>query len=255
MKEFDKLVEIFKTLRGPEGCPWDREQTHDSILQCSVDEVYEFLEAVEDKDRKGMCEELGDLMLQVVFHSQMASENGDFNIRDVLNGINQKLINRHPHVFGDAAARNPDQVIENWEAIKDKEKKHRKSAIDGIPKHLPALFKAEKLQRKAGRVGFDWPEVGPVMDKVDEEIREFKDAIKSGDPEKIEDEFGDVLFALVNAGRHLNVSAEEALRKSVGKFVRRFSYIEKKVNGKKWEKFSLEELDQFWNEAKEMEKK
>lgn len=247
MKEFDECREIFAKLRAPDGCPWDRAQTHDSILQCAVDEVYEFLEAAEARDDHGMCEELGDLLLQVVFHSQMAEERGAFSLRDVIAGLNQKLYKRHPHVFGKDNADNPDQVLKNWEAIKQSEKPQRKSQMDGIPQRLPALFRAEKMQRKAAKTGFDWPDVEPVIEKVKEEVSELKQAAKSGDSAAAEEEFGDLLFALVNAGRHLNISAEGALRKAIHKFEKRFRAVEKEAGPGT---HSLEELDLLWEKVK-----
>lgn len=255
MKEFDELVEIFRKLRSPEGCPWDKAQNHQSILQCAVDEVYEFLEATEEKNESHMCEELGDLLLQVVFHSQMASERGAFAIQDVIQGINQKLYKRHPHVFGDGRADSPDQVIQNWEAIKAEEKPQRKSVVDGVPKSLPALFMAEKVQRKAAGVGFDWPDAGPVWDKVHEELEEFQSAVREGNKDLAHEEMGDILFSLVNLARHSGISAEEALRMTIQKFIRRFQYVEGRMSmaGKKWDKTSLAEMDVFWEEAKGQE--
>jgi tetrapyrrole methylase family protein/MazG family protein len=255
MKEFDELIEIFRKLRGPEGCPWDKAQNHESILQCAVDEVYEFLEAVEEKDDDHMCEELGDMLLQVVFHGQMAEERNAFTLRDVIRGINAKLHRRHPHVFGSLSADTPQQVNLNWEKIKEGEKPERKSILDGIPKALPALFYAEKIQRRAARVGFDWKEIGPVLEKVEEEFAEFKTAAQKEDKEEATEELGDILFSLVNVARHYDISAEEALRRTISKFTRRFRYVEQRVRESKqpWDRFPLSELDIFWEEAKKKE--
>ncbi len=256
MKEFDELISIFKRLRAANGCPWDREQTHESILQCAVDEVYEFLEAVEKGKDASMCEELGDLLLQVVFHAQMASERNAFTIREVLEGLNRKLYSRHPHVFGSVKAETSGQVLQNWEEIKQQEKPHRLSVLDGVPRSLPALFKAEKLQRKAARVGFDWTNPEPVIGKVQEEFSEFAEALRRGEPKEAGEELGDILFALVNLGRHLNISAEESLRKTIEKFDRRFRHVEDRLReaGKEWKSTSLEEMDSYWDEAKRSEK-
>lgn len=257
MNEFDELVGILKRLRAKDGCPWDREQTHESILQCAVDEVYEFLEAAESKDDAGMKEELGDLLLQVVFHSQMASERGAFTISDVVESISRKLYTRHPHVFGSVQADTSRQVLRNWEEIKQKEKPHRTSVLDGVPHSLPALFKAEKIQRKAARVGFDWAEPEPVLNKVREEFEELAEALRAGRKEEAGEELGDILFALVNVARHFEISAEEALRKTIEKFSRRFRHVEDRLRetGKEWKSTSLAEMDTYWDEAKQRERK
>lgn len=256
-KALDRLIEVVEMLRAPDGCPWDREQTHESILSDMVEEVYEFFEAVENKDRSHMKEELGDVLMQVVFHSQIAKEDNNFTIEDVANEIADKLIRRHPHVFGDLIVDSTETVLTKWEAIKlqEKGKEDRHSILDGIPKGLPALFRAEKLQKKAAKTGFDWPEIAPVLDKVEEEFREFREALTKGDINEATLELGDILFSLVNVARHQNISAEEALRLTNSKFSKRFNYIENhyQYNHEKMKEASLEELDQLWDKSKKEE--
>jgi tetrapyrrole methylase family protein / MazG family protein len=255
-KEINKLIEIIAQLRAPGGCPWDREQTHKSILSCLLDETYEFFEAVEEGSVEGMREELGDLLLQVVLHAQMATEAGTFTIEDVAREIGEKLIRRHPHVFGDVQASTSQEVLKNWETIKRGEKQDRKYIVDGIPDALPALFRAEKMQRRVARVGFDWTDMEPVLAKVEEEFAEFRLAIHAKDQANAEEELGDILFALVNVGRHANICAEDALRATVKKFGRRFRYIEDKYSelGKDIKSATLEEMDQYWEESKKNER-
>jgi tetrapyrrole methylase family protein/MazG family protein len=252
-EQIDRFVDIIARLRAPGGCPWDREQTHKSILNCLLDEAYEFFEAVDENDPAKICEELGDLLLQVVLHSQMAQDAGAFTIEDVARGIGDKMIRRHPHVFGDVKVSEPSDVVTNWEAIKKQEKgKERPSALDGIPPSLPALFSAEKIQRKAARVGFDWKDITPVLDKVEEEFDEFREAVEAGDLDHAEEELGDIIFALVNVGRHRGICAEDALRRTVRKFDRRFRYVEQNFRdaGADMSKASLAEMDVFWEESK-----
>jgi len=253
-KELDRLIGIVEKLRSPEGCPWDREQTHHSILSCLLDEAYEFFEAVEENDTDNMREELGDLLLQVILHAQMASEQTNFTIEDVAHDINEKLIRRHPHVFADANVTSSEQVIHNWEKIKKREKTDRKYIVDGIPDALPALFRAEKIQKRVARVGFDWKDEKPVLDKVEEEFREFRDAVEEGDTEHAAEELGDILFALVNVARHHQICAEDAVRATTKKFARRFRYIEDRMkdDGKEFGDTSLEEMDTYWEESKRM---
>lgn len=256
-KNLDRLIEIVARLRGADGCPWDREQTHTSLLSCLLDEAYEFFEAVDKRDDAHMREELGDLLLQVVFHAQMASEEQRFTIEDVAGTISEKLIRRHPHVFGDLKVDSAKEVLKNWEEIKKGEKgnENRTSLVDGIPATLPALFRAEKMQRRVARVGFDWQDIGPVFDKVEEEFREFRDAVTGGNPAHAADELGDILFALVNVARHRNICAEDALRRTVEKFARRFRYVEEKCKEHNipLHKAGLEQLDVFWEEGKKTE--
>jgi MazG family protein len=255
-KEIDALIETIHRLRAPGGCPWDREQTHKSILSCLLDETYEFFEAVENADAKGMREELGDLLLQVVLHAEIARETGAFTIDEVARDINEKLIRRHPHVFGDVEVASSKEVLKNWETIKKREKEHRKYLVDDIPDALPALFRAEKMQRRVARVGFDWSDMNPVLDKVEEEFAEFRQAIANNDHDNAEEELGDILFALVNVGRHKNICAEDALRATVKKFARRFRYIEDAftAQGRDIHKATLQEMDALWEESKKSEK-
>ena len=250
----DRLVKTVALLRAPNGCPWDQEQTHDSIIPDMLDEVYEFFEAVDEKSAEHMREELGDILLQVVFHSQIATEDASFNFDAVADEINKKLIRRHPHVFGDTTVKDTEEVLKNWEQIKKEEKgkEDRLYITDGIPKHLPALVRAEKLQKKVKRYGFEWADVGPALDKVEEEFAEFRAALESGDHDHAQEEFGDILFSLVNVSRYQKISAEEALRHSTNKFIRRFNYIEDAFNhdGDKMKEATLEELDTLWDKSK-----
>jgi tetrapyrrole methylase family protein/MazG family protein len=254
--EIDRLIEIVAKLRGPNGCPWDREQTNKSILSCLLDESYEFFEAVEENDHHKIKEELGDILLQVVLHSQIASDEGSFTIEDVAREINEKLIRRHPHVFGDTQVESSREVLHNWEKIKksEKGKEHRKYLVDDIPEALPALFRAEKMQRRVAKVGFDWKDILPVLDKVEEEFNEFREALLSGNDSHASEELGDILFALVNLGRHRGISAEDALRFTTRKFAKRFRYIEDKFKEESKDIYnaSLEEMDKYWEESKKI---
>ncbi len=250
----DDLLEIMKILRSPEGCPWDREQDHKSIKKSLIEETYEVIEAINKEDNTLLCEELGDVLLQVVFHAQMADEKGNFNFADVTDGICKKLIERHPHVFGDVKADTSDQVLVNWEQIKSKSK-NRKTQTDkmlSVPRELPALMRSTKLQEKAAKVGFDWQSVDGALEKIDEEKKELEQAIKAGDKKNIEEELGDLLFSVVNVSRFVGVDAEEALTASADKFLNRFSVVEKLADerGLNMSETSLEELDKLWEEAK-----
>ncbi len=253
--DLSPLEDVIKTLRSPGGCPWDIVQTHKSLRRNLIEEVYEVIEAIDLEDKDLLCEELGDLLMQVVFHARMAEEAGLFSMQDVINGITEKLIRRHPHVFGDINVKDADEVLTNWEAIKRAEKKDRKSVLDGVPKDFPALMAAYKLQHKAAKVGFDWPDIDPVWDKLREEIEELEEATVDAAPERIEEELGDVLFTIVNLARFLKIDPEIALTATSRKFKRRFSYIENKVKEKqqKWEQLSLLDLDDLWQEAKMLE--
>ena len=230
-------------------CPWDRKQTHDSLKKYLIEETYEVIDAIERRDREALKEELGDLLLQPVFHATIAEEEGKFNIDDVVDLLCKKLIERHPHVFGEEEAKTAEDVLKNWERRKLEK---RSSVLEGVPKHLPALMRAEKLQNKAAKVGFDWRNIREVEEKVREEWEEFWKAVRDGNREEIEHEFGDLLFALVNLARFLNIDPEEALQKANERFIKRFSHVEKRVkeSGKDWKDFTLEELDRFWEEAK-----
>lgn len=252
--ELQRLIDIVARLRAPGGCPWDREQTHASLLKGLLDESYEFFEAVDENDPAKMREELGDVLLQVVFHAQLENEAGRFTIGEVAHDICEKLIRRHPHVFGTVNVHSSDEVLGNWERIKKKEKgkERRTSLVDDIPAALPALFRAEKIQRRVATVGFDWKDAGPALDKVEEEFGEFREALEENDQEHAAEELGDIIFALVNVARHQGICAEEAVRKTNKKFTKRFRYIEKACAdaGIEMKKATLEELDRFWEEGK-----
>lgn len=255
--DLEPLEDVVKTLRSPGGCPWDIVQTHKSLRRNLIEEVYEVIEAIDLEDEKLLCEELGDLLMQVVFHARMAEEVKLFSMQDVIDGITEKLIRRHPHVFGDIDVKDAGEVLANWEAIKQAEKTERTSILDGVPKDLPSLMAAYKLQHKAAKVGFDWPDIDPVWDKLEEELRELEEAIVDGQKEKIEEELGDVLFTIVNISRFLKIDPEVALAGTNRKFRRRFSYIEEKVKAKQqnWESLSLIDLDELWQEAKLQDEK
>lgn len=257
-KKFTELVELMKKLRGPGGCPWDREQTVESLKPYLIEETYEVIEAIDEGSADMLKEELGDLLLQVVFHSELAREKGEFDISDVIEGLINKLISRHPHVFGDAEARSAEDVLVQWHKLKAEEKKvkERESVLEGIPPHLPSLMKAHKVTEKASRVGFDWEHIDQVFDKVREEMGEFEDAVRKNDPKEMESEMGDLLFSLVNVGRFIEVNPEEALRKTISRFIKRFRYIEESLaqKGKDFKDTSLQEMDEFWNVAKSLEK-
>lgn len=247
------LTDIMARLRSPGGCVWDIEQTHTSLRRNLIEEVYEVIEAIDLADGPLLCEELGDLLLQIVFHARMAEETDAFTMQDVIDGITEKLIRRHPHVFGDVTVRDAGEVVLNWEAIKRKEKaKERKSVLDGVPKNFPALLRADKLQNKAAKVGFDWDNISPVWDKIKEEIAELKEAVEKKDEKAVEEEFGDVVFTIVNLSRFLGVDAEVALNAANRKFVNRFSHMEQTVSrqGLKWEALTLKELNRLWDESK-----
>lgn len=254
-ERFGELIRIMARLRGDGGCPWDREQTHESIKPYFVEETYEALEAIDEGDPDKLREELGDVMLQVVFHARMAEEAGLFGVADVLRTINEKLVRRHPHVFGSVEANTAQEVLFNWEQIKQAERKRAAgtaSVLDGVPRELPALLRAHRLQEKASRVGFDWAEVGPVLTKVEEELGELRAALQAESPARIEDELGDLLFSLVNLSRFLSVNPEEALRKTIARFIRRFRYIEEELaaRGSSPAQSSLQEMDALWDRAK-----
>jgi tetrapyrrole methylase family protein/MazG family protein len=254
-EKFAELVEIMARLRGKNGCPWDREQTSESIKPYLVEETYEVLEAIDEEDPVKLKEELGDLMLQIVFHAQMAEETGAFTVRDVLAAINDKLVRRHPHVFGDVKADTAQEVLFNWEQIKQTERRREKgqaSLLDGVPRELPALLRAHRLQEKASRVGFDWKEAQGVFRKVEEELAELRAAMQGQAADRVEAELGDLLFALVNLSRFLAVNPEEALRKTIARFIARFQYIEEELarRGRSLRQASLEEMDALWAEAK-----
>ncbi len=262
-KSFDKLIAVMARLRAPGGCPWDAEQTYRSLSQYLLEEAYETFDAIHEADATGdtehLTEELGDLLLQVVFHATIGAERGDFNIDDVAEGVTQKLILRHPHVFGDANFARAKDVLDNWDQLKADERKASgkaekvlESILDEVPVHFPALLEGLKLTKKAAKVGFDWENAGQIFDKLDEETRELKTAIEQGDKENISEEIGDLLFVIQNLARHLDVEPESALKRTNRKFRSRFKFIEKelKLSGKDPEAASLEEMDDLWNRSK-----
>jgi len=257
MKEFDRLVQIVADLRNPEtGCPWDKIQTHKSLVPNFIEELYESIEAIESGDMKDLSEELGDLMLHIVMQSRIAEETGDFEMSEVLRGINEKLIRRHPHIFGDEKVKDAKEVKLNWEQIKLKEKTHRKSALEGVPRGMPKLIVAQRMQEKAAAVGFDWDNHHQVFEKLSEEIAELKEAIEEEDPVHIEEELGDLLFTVVNLSRKLGIDAEMALSGTNRKFERRFKQVEEIYKDKKTKMHdsNLEQLDEVWEAVKDTEK-
>jgi len=251
---FGKLCEIVAKLRGPGGCPWDREQTHESLLPALIEEAYEVTEAAREKNDAHFREELGDLLLLVVMHAEIATETDRFNIDDVVRDISEKLIRRHPHVFGTSDARDSGAVLKQWEAIKRDEKKTDAHYLASLPKALPALMRAQKAQSKAARVNFDWTDVRDVVAKLEEELRELKQAMASADPARIEEEIGDVLFAVVNLARKCRLDAESALQRGTNKFVTRFNRLEDELQrqGKRLCDVDLAEMDAIWDEIKKM---
>jgi MazG family protein len=257
-RDVTTLVAIMAALRAPgSGCPWDLEQNFRTIAPYTLEEAYEVAEAIEAGDRAALCEELGDLLLQVVYHARMAEEEGTFAFPDVVEAITTKMVRRHPHVFGDDEARSAGVAKGFWEEMKAKEgKAPRQSALDGVPAALPALSRAIKLQQKAARVGFDWPDAGPVLAKIAEEVEELRDSAAAGDKAAIEEEFGDLLFALANLARHMGFDPEAAARAANTKFGRRFKAIEAelKARGKRAEDSTLAEMDAIWDEVKAREK-
>lgn len=257
-KDFQDLLDIIETLRNPGGCPWDREQTHESLKSALLEECYEVIDAIENKDEDALIEELGDVLLQVVFHASIGKEDGYFDIMDVIGGISNKMINRHPHVFGNEKANTSEQVLVNWDEIKKEEKgiKTLTEEMQNIAKSLPATTRAYKVKKKAKKVGFDWDDVNCAMDKVKEELNEIKEVYNCEDKSIIEGEVGDLLFACINVARFLEVDGELALDKTIKKFIKRFSYIENEAikNNKNLKDMTLEEMDKLWEEAKTSEK-
>lgn len=257
--QFSSFRHIIAELRGPNGCPWDKEQTHQSLKKYLIEECYELLEAIDKDDIDHIIEELGDVLLQVVLHAQIGEDEGMFSIDDVIKGVAEKMVRRHPHVFGQQSVTDSDEVLANWEEIKKKEKgtREEQSILDAVASSLPALSKAFHLQKKAAKVGFDWPSVEGAWDKVKEELKEFEDEIAvNKDHSLIMKEFGDLLFAFVNVGRHYKIEPEEALSSTNVKFYDRFGYIEKMAieQNRQLQNMSLEEMDHYWNEAKKLDK-
>ncbi|RPI36163.1 MAG: nucleoside triphosphate pyrophosphohydrolase [Nitrospiraceae bacterium] len=252
----DELIKIMAALRSEKGCPWDKEQTMESLKPFIVEEAYEVLEAIDEKNPEAVKEELGDLLFQVVFQCQIAKEKGEFEMADVIDKIGRKMIARHPHVFGDADYKTTEEVLVHWEAQKKREGKQRESLLEGVPRTLPSLLRAHRLQDRAARVGFDWDKIEDVMKKLDEEIGEFKDAMARKEEVAIEEELGDVLFMLVNISRFIGVNPEDALRKTISKFISRFRYIEMAAaeSGRKLSDMTLAEMDALWDEAKTKKK-
>ncbi len=255
-EKFNELVKIMARLRSPDGCPWDKEQTHETLKKYMIEEAYELLETIDAQDDEALMEECGDVLLQVVFHARIAQEEGRFTILDVLEKIGHKLVSRHPHVFSDRDAHSADEVLRNWETDKKKEKPERESILDGIPNHLPALMQAQRIQERASRVGFDWEQVEEVFEKFEEEWQEFRRARSEEHRQRVEEELGDLLFALVNVARYVDVDPEQALAKTNQKFKRRFRYIEDqaKKNQQILNHMTLEEMDGLWEQAKHKEK-
>lgn len=262
-QSFDDLVAVMAKLRAPGGCPWDHEQTYASLAQYLLEEAYETFDAIQEADQTGdttnLKEELGDLLLQVVFHSTIGAERGDFTIGEVCAGVTQKLILRHPHVFGDKKLARAQDVLDNWDKLKSDERaasgkveKPQDSILDEVPVHFPALLEGLKLTKRAAKTGFDWENADQVFDKLDEEIGELRTAIVNGDAENISEEIGDLLFVVVNLARHLDIEPETALKKTNRKFRQRFKFIEEqlKLEGKTLEDSSVEEMDALWNKSK-----
>lgn len=250
--DLEPLRDIVHALRSPGGCPWDIAQTHESIRRNLIEETYEVLEAIQQEDSELLCEELGDLLMQIVFHARMSEETGEFSMQSVIDGATEKLVRRHPHIFGDVQATDAGAAVLTWEAIKRQEKKDRKSLLDGVPVGLPALMAAHKLQSKAAKVGFEWREKSRAWAKLEEELGELKAAEAEGSKHHIAEELGDVLFALTNLAGYLGEDAEQALLQSNRKFIKRFSFVEEKVkeSGREWQSFEEEELLGYWNKAK-----
>ncbi|MEE1898961.1 nucleoside triphosphate pyrophosphohydrolase [Flavobacterium rakeshii] len=250
LEAFNRLLDIMDDLR--EKCPWDRKQTLQSLRHLTIEETYELGDAILDNDLQEVKKELGDILLHIVFYSKIGSETNDFDIADVANEICEKLIHRHPHIYGDVKVENEEEVKQNWEKLKLKEGK--KSVLEGVPKSLPALVKASRIQDKAKGVGFDWEEPEQVWEKVQEELQELYDEVQGSDQDKIESEFGDVLFSMINYARFLNVNPEDALERTNKKFIKRFTYLESKAGemGKSLADMTLAEMDVFWNEAKKL---
>lgn len=248
-KNLEELIEVIRRLRAPDGCPWDREQTHSSLRPNMIEEAYEAVDAIDDNDMAHLREELGDVLLQVLLHSQIAKEEGVFDIEDVAKELKDKLIHRHPHVFGNANITTPDGVVDAWEKLKAEEKRHRKSAMDGISRSQAALISAQKISKKAVKTGFEWPSEESLYECIYSEFEEFKQAEKEGDRAHMEEEFGDILFATVNLARWNKIDAEQALLKANKKFEKRFRKMEE-LAVKPLNEYSFEEFDELWKKAK-----
>lgn len=249
LSRFAALVDIIAKLRAPDGCPWDKQQTHASLRESLLEECYEVLEALDEEDSAKLCEELGDLLMQIVFHAQIAGEAGEFKLGDVMNGINTKLIHRHPHIFGSEKVENAEEVAHNWEVLKKEEREAGTSILDSVPRQMPALGYSREIQRRVAQVGFDWEDVDGVIDKLVEEVGEFK---RAENQEQRAQEFGDVLFTLVNIARRMGVDSEAALREANKRFYRRFTCMEElcRQRGVNFDGLSFEEQNALWEEAK-----
>jgi MazG family protein len=256
-RTFEDLVKLMTRLRGPGGCPWDRKQTLPDLKAYVIEEAYEVLDAIDQDDRRALAEELGDFLLQAVFIAEITREEGAFDIYDAITAIHDKLIRRHPHVFGDVEAKDAETVLTNWEKQKQEERKAEdKSVLSGVPQSMPALLKARRLTEKAARVGFDWRRTDDVFDKIDEEVAELREAVANGDNAHIHEEIGDLLFTVANIARKVNVNPEEALQSTNRKFMSRFGSMESKVRerGQNLDQLQLEEMDRLWDEAKAAER-
>jgi MazG family protein len=256
-RSFEDLVRLMTTLRGPNGCPWDRKQTLPDLKPYVIEEAYEVVDAIDRDDRASLAEEVGDMLLEAVFIAEVTREEGSFDIYDSITAVHDKLVRRHPHVFADAQANDADEVLVNWEKLKNEERKsENKSLMAGVPLSMPALQKASRLTEKASRVGFDWRRTEDVFAKLDEELAEVHEAIASGDAAKVHDELGDLLFTIANIARKLNVNPEEALQSTNRKFTRRFESMERAVREQErnLDQLSLEEMDALWNDAKAAER-
>lgn len=258
--DITRLTELMERLRGPGGCPWDKEQTMRSLTPFIIEEAYEVVSAIDSGDMEHIKEELGDLLFQVIFVSQLASEKGVFTLADVIEGSHGKMVNRHPHVFGESRAETSEAVLKQWAEIKKAEKKGKEKEdgyLAGVPEVLPALLRAHKISQKASKVGFDWKGVEEVLEKLDEETAEFKEAVRSAKAAEMEEELGDMLFTMVNIGRFLQVNPEDALRKTIAKFISRFHHVERAViqKGDDLSTTSMDEMERLWQEAKAFEKK
>lgn len=247
----DKLIEIMKRLRAE--CPWDKVQTHETLKPYLIEEAYELIEAIEEAEPSKIKEELGDLLLQIVFHAELSSERGEFDMNDVVNGICEKMISRHPHVFGAERFETAEEVVGQWEERKREEGKFRDSILHGVPAHMPSLLRAHRIQSRASKVGFDWQDKAGVLKKLEEEMLEFRRAVESGSKSDAEEELGDILFSLVNVSRFTGVNPEDALRSSISKFIRRFRHLEMKAAeaGLHLKDMTLSEMDRLWDEAKQ----
>ena len=254
LNSLSKLIKITDTLMGEDGCPWDKVQTRESLKPYLVEETYEVLDALDANDPEKIKDELGDLLYQILFHSKISSLKGEFDFRDVIDNLSEKMVRRHPHVFKEGELNTPDQVVKQWEEIKRNEKNqaNQKSILDNIPKNLPSLLRAQKLQTKAAKEGFDWDQINDVFDKLDEEIAEFKEAVLKKKSADIQSEIGDIIFVITNIAKFYKIDAEEALRSTNNKFIKRFQYIEQKIEekGKTLKDSPLEEMERYWQEAK-----